>query len=95
MSGATFEGQPLAISANGRIQLGDWGYMQTLSETVGARRPGTKGYHESLTVLDIHVTEDHGGLPAGSEIILGWAEARAQASTETETVTIPTAGRSR
>jgi murein DD-endopeptidase MepM/ murein hydrolase activator NlpD len=92
VSGATFQGQPLTISPNGRIPLGDWGYMQTLVQTVGAGDPGTKSYHQSLSVLDIHVNADHGGLPAGSEIIIGRAEALAQASTEIETVTIPTSG---
>ena len=92
VSEATFQGQPIAISPNGRIPLGDWGYMQTLVQTVGAGDPGTKGYHQSLRVLDIHINTDHGGLPAGSEIIVGWAEVRAQASTETKTVTIPPGG---
>jgi murein DD-endopeptidase MepM/ murein hydrolase activator NlpD len=92
VSGATFQGQPIAISPNGRITLGDWGYMQTLVQTVGAGDPGTRGYQQSLSVLDIHVNADHGGLPAGSEIIIGRAEARAQVSIETETVTIPTSG---
>ena len=92
VTGATFQGQPLAIAANGRIPLGDWGYLQTLVQTVGAGDPGTEGYHESLEVLDLHVTAAHGGLPAGSEIIIGGADAFAEASTETETVTIPTGG---
>lgn len=92
VSGTTYLGQPLSISENGRIQLGDWGYMQVLSETVGAGDPGTKGHDESLSVIDLHVTADHDGLPASSEIIIGWVEAFAQASPETETVTIPTAG---
>jgi len=92
VSGATFQGQPIALSANGRVPLGDWGYIQTLVQTVGAGDPGTKGYQQSLSVLDIHVNADHGGLPAYSEIIIGRAEARAQASTETVTVTIPNSG---
>jgi murein DD-endopeptidase MepM/ murein hydrolase activator NlpD len=91
-SGATYQGQPLSIEANGRIQLGDWGYMQTLVQTVGTGDPGTYSYHQFLRALDLHVTADHGGLPAGSEIIVGWAEAFAQASIETETVTIPASG---
>jgi murein DD-endopeptidase MepM/ murein hydrolase activator NlpD len=92
VTGAIYQGQPLAIAANGRIPLGDWGYLQTLVQTVGAGDPGTKGYHESLEVLDLHVTAAHGGLPAGSEIIIGGADAFAEASTETETVTIPAGG---
>lgn len=92
VTGAVFQGQPITISDNGRIDLADWGYMQTLVQTTGAGDPGTTGYHESLRALDIHVTADHGGLTAGSEIIIGWAEAFAQASPETQTVTIPQSG---
>lgn len=88
----TFQGQPLNVSPNGRVELGDWGYMQTLVRTVGAGDPGTSGHHESLRALDVHITADHGGLPAGSEIIIGWAEALAQASPETRTATIPKSG---
>jgi murein DD-endopeptidase MepM/ murein hydrolase activator NlpD len=92
VTGVAFQGQPVAIATNGRVQLGDWGYMQTLVQTVGGGDPGTKAFHQSLRALDIHVNVDHGGLPAGSEIIIGWAEAFAQASLDTETVTIPKTG---
>ena len=30
-----------------------------------------------MTALDVHLTADHGGLPAGSEILVGYAEAAA------------------
>jgi murein DD-endopeptidase MepM/ murein hydrolase activator NlpD len=35
-----------------------------------------------VTALDIHLTADHGGLPAGSEIQVGYAEASVQAPAE-------------
>jgi murein DD-endopeptidase MepM/ murein hydrolase activator NlpD len=92
VDGLVFQGQPVSLFPNGRVTLGDWGYMQTLVQTVGGGDPGTKGYHQSLRVLDIHLTADHGGLAAGSEIIIGWAEAFAQATPEAETVTIPPSG---
>ena len=36
------------------------------------------GYRGFVTELDIHLTADHGGLPANSEIQIGYAEAAAQ-----------------
>ena len=36
------------------------------------------GYSGFVTALDVHLTRDHGGLPAGSEILVGRAEASAQ-----------------
>ncbi|MGC9974786.1 MAG: M23 family metallopeptidase [Gaiellaceae bacterium] len=45
-----------------------------------------------MRVLDLHVVAAHGGLPAGSEIVIGSAETFAQAETQTTTVTIPKSG---
>ena len=36
------------------------------------------GYRGFVTELDIQLTADHGGLPANSEIQIGYAEAAAQ-----------------
>ena len=92
VTGATYSGQPISISTNGRVQLGDWGYMQTLVETSSDGDAGTKGRHQSMRALDLYVVADHGGLPAGSEIVIGWAVVFAQANPQTTTVTIPKTG---
>lgn len=92
VNGATYLGQPIAISANGRVQLGDWGYMQTLVSTASGGDPGTQGWHQSMTALDLHVVAAHGGLPANSEIVIGWADAFAQSENQTTTATIPKGG---
>jgi murein DD-endopeptidase MepM/ murein hydrolase activator NlpD len=42
----------------------------------------TPSYTTSMTALDIHLTAEHGGLPAGTEITIGYAEATAQAGTQ-------------
>ena len=90
--GATMNGQAIALAGGGRVQLGDWGYMETLVQTTSGGAAGTKGFHEILRAIDIHVTAAHGGLVAGSEIVIGDAEAFAQASPPADTATIPTAG---
>jgi murein DD-endopeptidase MepM/ murein hydrolase activator NlpD len=92
VSGATYLGQPLAISSSGRIQLGDWGYIQALVKSSSGGDPGTKGRHQSMQVFDLHVVADHGGLPANSEIVIGWANAFAQSEVQTTTVTLPKSG---
>jgi murein DD-endopeptidase MepM/ murein hydrolase activator NlpD len=92
VTGATFMQQPISFSINGRVELADWGYMQTLVESVTGGDPGTVGKHQSLRVLDIHIVADHDGLPAGSEIVIGGVDALAEASPVTETTTIPKSG---
>ncbi len=74
-------GAPVQGSPGLQVPLADWGYAVVLSEDAV---PGTTvtppGYHGSLTALDVHLTADHGGLPAGSEIVVGYADAAAQAA---------------
>jgi murein DD-endopeptidase MepM/ murein hydrolase activator NlpD len=80
ISGLVLNGQPLDVAPNGRVTLGDWGYALTLVRTETGGDPGTKGYHGTITALDIHLSAAHGGLPAGTEIQIGYAEAQAQTS---------------
>jgi murein DD-endopeptidase MepM/ murein hydrolase activator NlpD len=66
-------------AASGRVSLADWGYLTIDNQGVDASAPeGAKGYRGFVTALDIHLNADHGGLPAGSEIQLGYAEAAVQ-----------------
>jgi murein DD-endopeptidase MepM/ murein hydrolase activator NlpD len=62
-----------------RVPLGDWGQLSIDSQGVDRTAPaGAKGYRGFVTEIDIHLTLDHGGLPANSEIQIGYAEAAAQ-----------------
>jgi murein DD-endopeptidase MepM/ murein hydrolase activator NlpD len=81
VNGLTVGGVAQGAGANGRVALADWGYAITL-EQAEVRSPGkTESYRGYVTGLDIHLTADHGGLPAGSEILVGYAESWAQAGT--------------
>ncbi|TML45183.1 MAG: M23 family metallopeptidase [Actinobacteria bacterium] len=82
VSGLTVGGVAQTASPNGRVALGDWGYAITL-EQAEVRSPAgkTQSYRGYVTGLDIHLTADHGGLSAGSEILVGYAESWAQAAT--------------
>ena len=61
----------------GRVQLGDWGYLLTM---VQGSAPTGDGYRGFVTALEVHLTAEHGGLPAGSSIQVGFAEAVAKAA---------------
>lgn len=55
--------------------LEDWGTLTVLSTSSGSRKKGPPAAQASVTALRVHLTADHGGLPAGSEIVVGSAQA--------------------
>jgi hypothetical protein len=82
VSGLTVNGAAASTGPNGRVQLGDWGYAVTLEQSeVHSASGKAQNYRGYVTGLDIHLTADHGGLSAGSEILVGYAEAMVQAGT--------------
>jgi Peptidase family M23 len=82
VTGLVVLGTDTPPAPNIRIPLADWGYLATLEEgtdsSLGAG--GTQGFHGFVSALAIHLTAPHGGLPAGAEIQIGYAEASVQAS---------------
>jgi murein DD-endopeptidase MepM/ murein hydrolase activator NlpD len=73
VSGLTVDGQP---AGPGRVTLGDWGYADV---NVHGSAPTATSFRGFATALDVHLTADHGGLPAGTEIQVGYAEVSVQA----------------
>jgi hypothetical protein len=69
----------VAGSAVAGNQLGNWGTL-TLGTGTGETITGNGayGWHGSVPALDIKLTLDHGGLPAGTEILIGYAAASVQ-----------------
>jgi len=92
VSGLTVNGAGASAGPNGRVQLGDWGYAVTMEQSEVTSASGKpQSYRGYLTGLDIHLTADHGGLSAGSEILVGYAEVSVQAGTpQPVTTTAPT-----
>ncbi len=97
-------GQPVTSVQNGQLPLADWGTLELLvtestttpaaGSPTGATKNSPKIGHASVVGLRIKLLLDHGGLPAGSEIDLGTADATAAASavaSTTPTVTAPPA----
>src|SRR5207249_1816029 len=61
-------GTSVAAASNTRLQLGGWGHMVVLEQEATPAK-------DALIALDIFVDSDHAGLPAGSRILVGDAEA--------------------
>lgn len=85
ISDLTILGQTVVPTANARIPLADWGSVTLLEQAVDRSAPaGWIGARTTVTGLDLQLTEPHGGLPAGSRILVGSAaastEVKAQAS---------------
>jgi murein DD-endopeptidase MepM/ murein hydrolase activator NlpD len=72
-------GHTVSPSANRRIPLGDWGYAITLEQRGESTTQPAPAYHGFVTALDVTLTATHDGLPAGSEVQVGYADANAQA----------------
>jgi murein DD-endopeptidase MepM/ murein hydrolase activator NlpD len=67
------------VHAFGRATLADWGALAISRHVVDRSAvDGTKGYTGTVIALDVTLTAAHGGLPAGTEIQLGYASAGAQ-----------------
>ena len=89
-------GQPVAAAPNQRFPLGEWGYASTLEQAVESSvADGTRNARAAVTALRVVLTADHGGLPAGAEILVGHAEAAAATPVAREvtstTITTPSA----
>ena len=71
--------QDVSTSPGSTSALGDWGSLAVLSESSGIRKTSPPGAQSTVVALRVRLTADHGGLPAGSEIVIGSAQATAVA----------------
>jgi murein DD-endopeptidase MepM/ murein hydrolase activator NlpD len=79
--GLTLFGAGVGAGPGSRFNLGDWGYLATLAQAASpTSKGGAKGYVISEAAFIVHLNLDHGGLPAGSEILVGYADATAEAA---------------
>lgn len=72
-------GEPVRAGRNARVALGDWGYALALEQAVVRRKGARHGYRGFVTGLHVVLTQAHGGLAAGTEIMVGYTEAAASA----------------
>jgi murein DD-endopeptidase MepM/ murein hydrolase activator NlpD len=87
VEGLTVAGAAVEVGPGVRVALGDWGYAITLAE--GAA-PSGDGYRGFVTALQVVLTAEHAGLPAGTTISVGYAEATAKAPALPEPTTTAT-----
>jgi murein DD-endopeptidase MepM/ murein hydrolase activator NlpD len=76
-------GQDIPSAPAASISLADWGALTVLSSDSGSREAGPPAAQASVTALRVRLTADHGGLPAGSEIVIGSVRAISVADVST------------
>ena len=68
-------GRDIPSTPGATAPLEDWGSLTVLSGSSGARKKGPPAAQASMVALRVLLSADHGGLPAGSEIVIGSAQA--------------------
>ena len=89
VTGLVVLGQAVTPTPGESLPLADWGTLTLLGESGATTTTGLPGYHGVVTALDVHLTADHGGLAAGSDIQVGYAEVTTQAAAEPPPPTAP------
>jgi peptidase M23-like protein len=75
-------GNDIASTPGATASLEDWGSLTVLSGSSGSRKKGPPAAQASMVALRIHLSAEHGGLPAGSEIVIGSAQATSAADVD-------------
>ena len=79
VTGLVVQGQAVSPGAGTQFPIGDWGTVTTLQQGLTPldtkRSAGTRAF---VTGLQVRLTADHYGLPAGTEVMVGYAEAGAK-----------------
>jgi len=68
-------GHDVANTPGATASLEDWGTLTVLAGSSGTRKKGPPAAQASVTALRVKLNAAHGGLPAGSEIVIGSAQA--------------------
>jgi murein DD-endopeptidase MepM/ murein hydrolase activator NlpD len=89
ITGLVVLGQPVAATANLQMPLADWGTLEALGQTSSTSSAKPRSATSSVTGLRVRLIAEHGGLPAGSELVVGVATANAVAVPAPTTPTAP------
>jgi murein DD-endopeptidase MepM/ murein hydrolase activator NlpD len=89
VTGLRVLGQPVGVTPGLQVPVADWGALDVLVGEVESG--GEEGARAAVTGLRLRLLADHGGLPAGTEIAIGVAEARAAAQLPPRPVASPQA----
>lgn len=77
VTGLTVLGKAVDAAPNMRVPLADWGYLVVLEQAVVGAAASKHGRRVFISGLHVHLTADHAGLPAGSDVTVGYAQASA------------------
>ena len=72
-------GQDVSTAPGSTASLENWGTLAVLTQNSGTRKAGPPGAQGSVAALRVVLTAAHGGLPAGTEILVGSVQATAVA----------------
>jgi len=72
-------GSDISTAPGSTTSLEDWGTLSVLTASSGTRKTGPPGAQGSVAALRVQLAIAHGGLPAGSEILVGSVQATAVA----------------
>jgi murein DD-endopeptidase MepM/ murein hydrolase activator NlpD len=75
-------GNDVASTPGATASLEDWGSLTVLAGSSGTRKKGPPAAQASMVALRVHLNAEHGGLPAGSEIVIGSAQATSAADVD-------------
>jgi murein DD-endopeptidase MepM/ murein hydrolase activator NlpD len=81
VSGLTVLGQPVSSSTS----YGTWGSVSVLQQSAapfGGR--GMKGFQAGVTAIVVHLNAEHNGVPAGTDIVIGYTDVAAEMERVTE-----------
>ena len=79
VTGLVIQGRSITPGSGTQFPIGDWGSVLTLQEGLTSLdSPSAKGARAFITGLQVRLTADHYGLPAGTEVMIGYAEALAK-----------------
>ena len=79
VTGLVVQGQGVTPGVGTQFALGDWGYLVTLQGGhASLDAEDARGARAFVTALQVRLTADHYGLPAGTEVMVGYAEAAAK-----------------
>jgi hypothetical protein len=81
VDGVVVLGQPVGAGAS--VAYGSWGTVSVLQQS-GApfAASGGRGFQTRVTGLAVHLNADHGGAPAGTDILVGYVDVSAESRAE-------------
>ena len=80
VSGMVVLGQPVASGPGSSVPLGDWGTATVLQQSASPYKfAKARGYNAGVTALHVRLNAEHAGLPAGTDIVVGYLDVAVEA----------------